>query len=229
MFFFVCSAPLFYLQRSSFLFAAFLFLYLQRFPFLFAALLFCLQRFFFVCSVPFLFAAFLFCLQRFFFICSVSFLFAAFLSCLQRFFFVCSVSFLFAACPLLATVLLAKTTTFKTALNFKLIPNLSARISLPAKTYWLNPPKCQNREFQTQKYPSHHTVTFIYLSTILGEPDQDPTISFAQGLQLYRPKATGVVYLLHETLVMRTQYFRRLNRLQMWFFQEHICKLGHVT
>ena len=64
MFFFVCSATLFYLQRSSFLFAAFLFVYLQRFPFLFAALLFCLQRFFFVCSVSFLFAAFLFCLQR---------------------------------------------------------------------------------------------------------------------------------------------------------------------
>ena len=92
MFFFVCSVPLFYLQRSSFLFAAFLFLYLQRFPFLFAALLFCLQRFFFVCSVPFLFAAFLFCLQRFFFLCSVSFFFAAFLFCLQRFFFLCSVS-----------------------------------------------------------------------------------------------------------------------------------------
>ena len=90
--FFICSVPLFYLQRSSFLFAAFLFLYLQRFPFLFAALLFCLQRFFFVCSVPFLFAAFLFCLQRFFFVCNVSFLFAAFLFCLQRFFFVCSVS-----------------------------------------------------------------------------------------------------------------------------------------
>ena len=92
MFFFVCSATLFYLQRSSFLFAAFLFLHLQRFPFLFAALLFCLQRFFFVCSVPFLFAAFLFCLQRFFFVCSVSFLFAAFLFYLQRFFLVCSVS-----------------------------------------------------------------------------------------------------------------------------------------
>ena len=98
-FFFVCSATLFYLQRSSFLFAAFLFficsvpfLYLQRFLFLFAALLFCLQRFFFACSVPFLFAAFLFCLQRFFFICSVLFLFAAFLFRLQRFFFVCSVS-----------------------------------------------------------------------------------------------------------------------------------------
>ena len=64
MFFFVCSVTLFYLQRSSFLFAAFLFficsvlfLYLQRFPFLFAAFLFCLQRFFFVCRVPFLFAA----------------------------------------------------------------------------------------------------------------------------------------------------------------------------
>ena len=89
---FICSVPLFKLQRSSFLFAAFLFLYLQQFPFLFAALLFCLQRFFFVCSVSFLFAAFLFCLQRFFFVCSVSFLFAAFLFCLQRFFFVCSVS-----------------------------------------------------------------------------------------------------------------------------------------
>ena len=118
MFFFVCSATPFYLQRSSFLFAAFLFficsvplficsvpfLYLQRFPFLFEALLFCLQRLFFVCSVPFLFAAFLFCLQRFFFVCSVSVLFAAFLFCLQRFFLVCSVSFLFAACPLWATV-----------------------------------------------------------------------------------------------------------------------------
>ena len=82
--FFICSVPLFYLQRSSFLFAAFLFIYLQRFPFLFAAFLFCLQRSFFVCSVSLLFAAFLFCLQRFFFICSVSFLFAAFLFCLQR-------------------------------------------------------------------------------------------------------------------------------------------------
>ena len=98
MFFFVCSATLFYLQRSSFLFAAFLFficsvrfcifaavpLFVCSASFLFAALLFCLQRFFFVCSVPFLFAAFLFCLQRVFFVCSVSFLFAAFLFCLQR-------------------------------------------------------------------------------------------------------------------------------------------------
>ena len=75
--FFICSVPLFYLQRSSFLFAAFLFLYLQRFPFLFAAFLFC-------------------CLQRFFFVCSVSFLYAAYLFCLQR-------CFLFAACPLWAT------------------------------------------------------------------------------------------------------------------------------
>ena len=82
--FFICSVPLFYLQRSSFLFAAFLF-------FIFAAVPF------FVCSASFLFAAFLFCLQRFSFVCSVSFLFAAFLLCLQRFFFVCSVSFLFAA------------------------------------------------------------------------------------------------------------------------------------
>ena len=106
MFFFVCSATLFYLQRSSFLFAAFLLFvcsvpffifaavpfFVCRASFLFAAFLFCLQRSFFVCGVPFLFAAFLFCLQRFFFVCSVSFLFAAFLFCLQRFFFVCSVS-----------------------------------------------------------------------------------------------------------------------------------------
>ena len=98
MFFFVCSAALFYLQRSSFLFAAFLF-FICSVPFyIFAAVPF------FVCSVSFLFAAFLFCLQRFSFVCSVSFLFAAFLFCLQRFFFVCSVSFLFAACPLWATV-----------------------------------------------------------------------------------------------------------------------------
>ena len=128
MFFFVCSATLFYLQRSSFLFAASLFFicsvplfYLQRSTFyicsgslfvcsasfLFAALLFCLQRFFFVCLISFLFAAFLFCLQRFFFVCSVSFLFASFLFCLQRFFFVCSVSFLFAACPLWTIVLIS--------------------------------------------------------------------------------------------------------------------------
>ena len=93
MFFFVCSATLFYLQRSSFLFAAFLF-FICTVPFFYicSGSLFCLQRFFFVCSFPFLFAAFLFCLQRFFFVCSVSFLFAAFLFCLQRFFFVCSVS-----------------------------------------------------------------------------------------------------------------------------------------
>ena len=121
MFFFVCSATLFYLQRSSFLFAVFLFFicsvpffifaavpfFVCSASFLFAAFLFCLQRFSFVCSVSFLFAAFLFCLQRFFFVCSVSFLFAAFLFCLQRFFFVCSVSFLFAACPLWATVLIS--------------------------------------------------------------------------------------------------------------------------
>ena len=80
MFFFVCSATLFYLQRSSFLFAAFLF---------------------FICSVPF----FIFAAVPFF-VCSASFLFAAFLFRLQRFFFVCSVSFLFAACPLWATVLI---------------------------------------------------------------------------------------------------------------------------
>ena len=91
MFFFVCGATLFYLQRSSFLFAAFLFFIFAAVPFfvcsvsfLFAAFLFCLQLSFFVCSVSLLFAAFLFCLQRFFFICSVSFLFAAFLLCLQR-------------------------------------------------------------------------------------------------------------------------------------------------
>ena len=114
MFFFVCSATLFYLQRSSFLFAAFLFficsvpffifaavpffyicsasLFCCSVSFLFAAFLFCLQRFSFVCSVSFLFAAFLSYLQRFLFVCSVSFLCAAFLFCLQRFFFVCSVS-----------------------------------------------------------------------------------------------------------------------------------------
>ena len=93
MFFFVCSATLFYLQRSSLLFAAFLF-FICSVPFFYICRgsLFCLQRFFFVCSVSFLFAAFLFCLQRFSFVCSVSFLFAAFLFCLQRFFFVCSVS-----------------------------------------------------------------------------------------------------------------------------------------
>ena len=80
MFFFVCSATLFYLQSSSFLFAAFLFYIcsgslfcFQRSLFLFAAFLFCLQRFFFVCSVPFLFAAFLFCMQRIFFVCSGAF------------------------------------------------------------------------------------------------------------------------------------------------------------
>ena len=85
MFFFVCSATLFYLQRSSFLFAAFLFFICSVPFFIFAAVPF------FVCSTSFLFAAFLF-------------LFAAFLFCLQRFSFVCSVSFLFAACPLWATV-----------------------------------------------------------------------------------------------------------------------------
>ena len=105
MFFFVCSATLFCLQHSSFLFAAFLFFICSVPFFIFAAVPF------FVCSASFLFAAFLFCLQRFFFVCSVSilfasvsFLFAAFLFYLQRFFFVCSVSFLFAACPLWATV-----------------------------------------------------------------------------------------------------------------------------
>ena len=105
MFFLVCSAAFFYLQRSSFLFAAFLF-FICSVPFFYicSGSLFCLQRFFFVCSVSFLFAAFLFCLQRFSFVCSVSFLFAAFLFYLQRFFFVCSVSFMFAACPLWATV-----------------------------------------------------------------------------------------------------------------------------
>ena len=91
MFFFVCSATLFYLQRSSFLFAAFLFFICSVPFFIFAAVPF------FVCSASFLFAAFLFCLQRSFFVCSVSLLFAAFLFCLQRFFFICSVSFLFAA------------------------------------------------------------------------------------------------------------------------------------
>ena len=98
MFFFVCSATLFYLRRSSFLFATFLFLICSVPFFIFAAVPF------FVCSASFLFAAFLFCLQRFSFVCSVSLLFAAFLFYLQRFFFVCSVSFLFAACPLWATV-----------------------------------------------------------------------------------------------------------------------------
>ena len=78
MFFFVCSATLFYLQRSSFLFAAFLFFICSVPFFMFAAVPF------FVCSASFLFAAFLFCLQRFFFVCSVPFLFAAFLFCLQR-------------------------------------------------------------------------------------------------------------------------------------------------
>ena len=106
MFFFVCSATLFYLQHSSFLFPAFLFFICSVPFFIFAAVpffvcsvsflvaefLFCLQRSFFVYSVSFLFAAFLFCLQRFFFSCSVPFLFAAFLFCLQRFFFVCSMS-----------------------------------------------------------------------------------------------------------------------------------------
>ena len=77
--FFICSVPLFYLQRSSFLFAAFLFCIFAAVPF-------------FVCSASFLFAAFLFCLQLSFFVCSVSLLFAAFLFCLQRFFYVCSVS-----------------------------------------------------------------------------------------------------------------------------------------
>ena len=91
MFFFVCSPTLFYLQRSSFLFAAFLFFICSVPFFIFAAVPF------FVCSASFLFAAFLFCLQRSFFVCSVSLLFAAFLFCLQRFFFICSVSFLFAA------------------------------------------------------------------------------------------------------------------------------------
>ena len=98
MFFFVCSATLFYLQRSSFLFAAFLFFICSVPFFIFAAVPF------FVCSASLLFAAFLFCLQRSFFVCSVSLLFTAFLFCLQRFFFVCSVSFLFAACPLWATI-----------------------------------------------------------------------------------------------------------------------------
>ena len=92
--------PFIYLQRSSFLFAAFLFFICSVPFFIFAAVPF------FVCSASFLFAALLFCLQRFFFVCSVSFLFAAFLFCLQRFSFVCSVSFLFAACPLWATVLI---------------------------------------------------------------------------------------------------------------------------
>ena len=79
MFFFVCSATLFYLQRYSFLFAAFLFFICSVPFFIFAAVSF------FVSSVLF------FCLQRFVFVNAVC------LFCLQR-------SFLFAACPLWVTV-----------------------------------------------------------------------------------------------------------------------------
>ena len=74
--FFICSVPLFYLQRSFFYICSGSLFCLQRSLFLFAAFLF------FVCSV-----FFVVCLQRFFFVCSVSFLFAAVLS-------ICSVSLL---------------------------------------------------------------------------------------------------------------------------------------